>query len=112
MRQDLLYRFWFLKSIIILCLFYFSNCNQNVASTGLWKADFLLILYYLYYIIFTPHTFFLTLQESNMIEEKALEMRFNQILLEEMGKVFELNPLPLDPDLKIKYSDSDKNIFI
>jgi hypothetical protein len=39
-------------------------------------------------------------------------MRFNQILLEEMGKIFELNPLPLDPDLKIKYSDSDKNIFI
>ena len=43
-----------------------------------------------------------------MAEEKSFEMRFNQILLEEMGKVFELNPLPLDPDLKIKYSDSDK----
>jgi 15,16-dihydrobiliverdin:ferredoxin oxidoreductase len=47
-----------------------------------------------------------------MEEEKKLEMRFNQILIEEMGKVFELKPLPLDPDLKIKYSEGDKSVYI
>jgi len=47
-----------------------------------------------------------------MEEEKKFEMRFNQILIEEMGKAFELKPLPLDPDLKIKYSEGDKSVYI
>ena len=47
-----------------------------------------------------------------MAEEKKFKMRFNQILLEEMGKVFALKPLPLDPDLKIQYSGDDKNVYI
>ncbi|MBW1825308.1 MAG: hypothetical protein JRI87_12295 [Deltaproteobacteria bacterium] len=47
-----------------------------------------------------------------MEEEKRFEMRFNQILIEEMGKAFELKPLPLDPDLKIKYSEGDKSVYI
>jgi len=47
-----------------------------------------------------------------MKEEKKFETRFNHILLEEMGKVFELTPLPLDPDLKIKYSEGDKSVSI
>ena len=47
-----------------------------------------------------------------MTEGKKFEMRFNQILLEEVGKAFEVKPLPLDPDIKTKYSDSDKNIFM
>jgi len=47
-----------------------------------------------------------------MEEEKKFKMRFNHILIEEMGKVFELKPLPLDSDLKIKYSEGDKNVYI
>ena len=37
------------------------------------------------------------------MEEKTLPIRFNEILREEMGKVFKLKPLPLDPDFAIKY---------
>ena len=45
-----------------------------------------------------------------MEEEK---IRFNQILIEEMGKIFELNPLPLDPEFKIKHTgNGDKRIYI
>ena len=47
-----------------------------------------------------------------MEEEKKFEMRFNQIIIEKMGKVFELKPLPLDPDLKTKYSEGDKSVYI
>jgi hypothetical protein len=40
-------------------------------------------------------------------------IRFNLILQEEMGKEFELQPLPLDPDFKLKYSDKkDKSTYI
>ena len=42
-----------------------------------------------------------------MEENKTFTLRFNQILHEEMGKNFELNPLPLDPDLKIKHSTKE-----
>lgn len=42
-----------------------------------------------------------------MGEEKNFNISFNQILYEEMGKAFELNPLPLDPVFKVKYSDRE-----
>lgn len=41
------------------------------------------------------------------MREKKFTIRFNQILLEEMGARVELKPLQLDPDLKVKYSDDD-----
>jgi 15,16-dihydrobiliverdin:ferredoxin oxidoreductase len=45
--------------------------------------------------------------------ETGFEIHFNQILCEEMGKAFELNPLPLDPEFKVKYSEREgKNVFI
>jgi hypothetical protein len=37
---------------------------------------------------------------------------FNQILCDEMGKVFELTHLPFDPDYKLKYSKEGKDVFI
>jgi len=47
-----------------------------------------------------------------MQEEKNFKINFNRILCEEMGKVFEVKPLPLDPEFKVKYSDKEKNVFI
>jgi hypothetical protein len=47
-----------------------------------------------------------------MEEEKTFTIRFNQILLEEMGKLFELKPLPLDPAFKECYSEDDSSVFI
>jgi len=43
-----------------------------------------------------------------MHEEKTFQIRFNQILYDEMSKTFELTQLPLDPDFKIKYSTRDE----
>ena len=42
-----------------------------------------------------------------MTEDKAFTIRFNKILHEEMSKNFELRPLPLDPDLRIKQSTKE-----
>jgi 15,16-dihydrobiliverdin:ferredoxin oxidoreductase len=39
--------------------------------------------------------------------EEESKIRFNQILREEMGKVFDLNPLPLGPELKSKHAGSE-----
>lgn len=48
-----------------------------------------------------------------MGERRKFEIGFNQILLEEMGKTFELSPLPLDPEFKLKYPDKeDKSVYI
>jgi hypothetical protein len=48
-----------------------------------------------------------------MEAEKSFKLRFNQILFEEMGKIFDLKPLPLDQDFKLKYSDKkDKSTYI
>jgi len=48
-----------------------------------------------------------------MEKEKSIKLRFNQILFEEMGKIFDLKPLPLDQDFKLKYSDKkDKSTYI
>jgi len=48
-----------------------------------------------------------------MAVDKSFKINFNQILSEEMGKAFELNPLPLDPDFKIKYSEREgKSVYI
>jgi len=46
------------------------------------------------------------------MQEQVLKIHFNQILCEEMGKVFECKPLPLDPDYKLKYSRDSKDTFI
>ncbi len=47
------------------------------------------------------------------MKEKPAAIRFNEILKEEMGKVFPLSPLPLDPLYSVKYADSgDKSIYI
>ena len=42
-----------------------------------------------------------------MTEESTFTIRFNQILHDEMSKIFELHPLPLDQDLKTKQSTKD-----
>jgi len=47
-----------------------------------------------------------------MEEEKTFTIRFNQILREEMGNLFELKPLPLDPAFKECYSENDARVFI
>jgi 15,16-dihydrobiliverdin:ferredoxin oxidoreductase len=39
-----------------------------------------------------------------MDAEKEFSIRFNQILFEEMGNAFELKPLSLEPDFKVKHS--------
>jgi 15,16-dihydrobiliverdin:ferredoxin oxidoreductase len=53
------------------------------------------------------------MKATSTLEEKELKIRFNQILCEEMGRYFELSPLPLDPDFKVKYSDREgKDVFI
>jgi hypothetical protein len=46
------------------------------------------------------------------VQENVTQIRFNQILCEEMDKVFQLKPLPLDPDYKLKYSKEGKDVFI
>lgn len=46
-----------------------------------------------------------------MGDEKKFEIGFNRILIEEMAKNFELNPLPLAPEFKLNYSD-DKSVCI
>ena len=47
------------------------------------------------------------------MEEEKYAIRFNRILKEEMGREFELQPLPLDPDFRLKYSDKkDKRTCI
>ncbi|HUT83840.1 MAG TPA: hypothetical protein VMX95_04250 [Thermodesulfobacteriota bacterium] len=46
------------------------------------------------------------------MQKNVTHIHFNQILCEEMGKVFELKPLPLDPDYKLKYSKEGKDVFI
>ena len=47
-----------------------------------------------------------------MEEEKTFIIKFNQILREEMGKLFELKPLPLDPAFKECYSENDRSVSI
>ena len=48
-----------------------------------------------------------------MEEEKAVRIRFNQILHTEMSKNFELKPIPFDPELQTKYSArGDKSVYI
>lgn len=47
-----------------------------------------------------------------MGEGKTATIRFNQILLEEMGKLFELKPLPLDPAFKEYRSPEDAGVVI
>ncbi|MCK5421622.1 MAG: hypothetical protein KAJ08_05635, partial [Deltaproteobacteria bacterium] len=42
-----------------------------------------------------------------MAEDNNFTIRFNQILHEEMSKIFELHPLFLDPDLKTKQSTKE-----
>jgi len=42
-----------------------------------------------------------------MTEEKNFKINFTRILCEEMSKYFELKPLPLDPDIKIKHSTKE-----
>ena len=39
-----------------------------------------------------------------MNKEKTFSIRFNQILFDEMSSVFELKPLPLEQDFKVKHS--------
>ncbi len=39
-----------------------------------------------------------------MDDEKKYSIRFNQILREEMSKVFELKELSMNPDFKLKHS--------
>ncbi len=48
------------------------------------------------------------------MEEKTLPIRFNEILREEMGKVFEAEAVaPLDPDFTLKYpSEEDKSVCL
>ena len=51
--------------------------------------------------------------ERTTKEEEKHTIIFNRILCDEMGKCFDLQPLPLDPDLKLKYTDKkNKNIYI
>ena len=48
-----------------------------------------------------------------MEEEKKNLLRFNKILLEEMGRCFTLKPLDLPPDFKLRYSDKkDTSVYI
>jgi len=48
-----------------------------------------------------------------MTDGKKHAIHFNSILKTEMGKSFDLQPLPLDPDLKLKYSDKkNKDTFL
>ena len=47
-----------------------------------------------------------------MEEKKKFQLRFNQILHEEMRKHFTLRLLQLDPDFKLKYSGDDVNAYI
>ena len=45
--------------------------------------------------------------------EKIVELKFNRILFEEMGREFALKPLPVDPDYKLKYPDADdKSVYL
>jgi 15,16-dihydrobiliverdin:ferredoxin oxidoreductase len=46
-----------------------------------------------------------------MPKEQSFKIYFNQILCEEMGKHFELKPLPLTPEFKERYSTAeDRNV--
>lgn len=47
-----------------------------------------------------------------MVEEKFFKIRFNEILIEEMGKQFDLKPLPLDPAFKKQNPENDKSVLI
>ena len=47
-----------------------------------------------------------------MEKKKKFQLRFNQILYEEMRKHFTLRLLPHDPDFKLKYSGNDANAYI
>ena len=47
-----------------------------------------------------------------MGKERQSNIIFNQILREELDKAFELRPLPLDPDFKLRYADKDKSVSI
>jgi hypothetical protein len=47
-----------------------------------------------------------------MVEEKFFKIRFNEILIEEMGKQFNLKPLPLDPVFKEQSPENDKSVLI
>ncbi len=48
-----------------------------------------------------------------MEEDKKEIIMFNEILMQEMGRKFELTPLPLDPEFKMKYADKkDKSVYI
>ena len=47
-----------------------------------------------------------------MVEEKFFKIRFNKILIEEMGKQFDLKPLPLDPAFKKQNPENDKSVLI
>jgi len=48
-----------------------------------------------------------------MEEENKHVIIFNRILREETGKHFDLRPMPLDPDFKLKHTDKkDKNVYI
>ena len=47
-----------------------------------------------------------------MVEEKFFKIRFNEILIEEMGRQFDLKPLPLDPAFKIQSPENDKSVLI
>lgn len=46
------------------------------------------------------------------MQETVPKIHFNQILIEEMGKVFEIKPLSLEPDYKLKHSKEGKDVFI
>lgn len=46
------------------------------------------------------------------MEDQTLKIHFNQILCEEIGKLFPLEHLPLDPDYRLKYSKESKDTFI
>ena len=42
-----------------------------------------------------------------MTKDKVYALRFNQILHDELSKIFEVEPLPLDPDIKEKRSGKE-----
>jgi len=47
------------------------------------------------------------------MEETIVAIRFNEILKEELGNAFVLQPLPLDPDFALKYANAeDKRVYI
>jgi hypothetical protein len=47
------------------------------------------------------------------MEETTVAIRFNEILKEELGNAFVLQPLPLDPDFALKYANAeDKSVYI